>query len=377
MTIQARRKEALTHFTKTIAHPHLEDVLYKLALNFLENKDDMREEYLNTLKRIFVATKDYSERTNTEVGYIQFTLLRTNLIYGKLVYDVHIYDKRWYLEDYTDIGEIDMSYYFQPLEDAKQHLYKESRKYVGKVDPPRVDNIISGYLEHFGYFFVKMFRYVLLEATECTEYAEIVKYKNFRILAGELYDLPAVLHIEAKHRLSFDKLKEHISDKTNCKYLDLKNSNFTAMDMSKADLQYSDFRGSTLQEADFSKSSLEGCIFANCNLAQANFSGAKLSEANFQNANLQKANLSATLSVEGIFKNESRDAYCRLPMNLNGTDLREAIIENATLHKVDFSCANVEGAIFTNTDLTGCKFAKEQLLHIDLSDEQRSEIITL
>jgi len=222
-----------------------------------------------------------------------------------------------------------------------------------------------------------MFRYVLMEIIECDEYAEIVKSNKFRILTGELNELPNILHIENKDRLSFDQLKDFIKDNRRCQYLDLRNSDFTGMDMAKTDLQYSDFRGSSLNEVNFSNSSLEGCVFANCNMALSNLSGAKLSETNFQNADLRKANLSGTLSVEGIFKDEGWDAFCRIPLNLYKTDLREAIIENSTLYKADFSCANVEGAIFTGTDLSGCKFKKEQLLHIALSDGQKAQIIVI
>jgi len=79
-----RKKEAQTHFIKTIAHPKLEDALYTTALNFCEYKDKWREEYLDAIKRIFVAAKDFSANTNQEISYIQFTMLRTNLLYSKV-----------------------------------------------------------------------------------------------------------------------------------------------------------------------------------------------------------------------------------------------------------------------------------------------------
>jgi len=367
-------KTALNHFTTNIALPRIRDTLIKTTIDFYENKDIWREGFINEIKRMFIASKEFSTSKNQDINYLSFTLLRTNLLYGKLVYDVHIYDKSWYLNDYVTIGEIDTSIFFQPLQDTKDYLNAECKKYVGKINAAHVDNIVSPYYEAFGYLFVKMFRYALLEITECSEYAEIMKADTFRMLADELYGKYYILHVETKDRTSIEKLNERIKNGEACRHFDLRNSTLTGVDMTNSDLQHSDFRGSSLKSIDLSNSSLEGCIFANCDLAASNFSGAKLSEANFQNANMQGANLSGAVSAEGIFEDGDWDSLCKLPLILNGTDMREAVIENAILPGVDFTRTKLEGAILTGTDLSGSRFKEEQLQHVNLSDVQRSQI---
>jgi len=370
-------EEALTIFTSGTAIPHIEAVLLKTASHIYENKDKLRDNYLKEIKRIFIATKEFSERTKMEVGYIAFSLLRTNLLYGKMKYDVHLYDRNWYLNDYEYVGEIDVADFFQPLEDAKEYLQIESRKFVNKVNASNVDNIISQHLEAFSHFFIKMFKYILVEATECSEYSEITKADIFRITTGELYGKPYILHIETKNRTTFGLLTENLKYEEPCQNLDLRNSDFAGKSIIEADLQYSDFRDSLLNGVDFSNSVLEGCIFANCNLSESKFIDSQISEANFHNADLRKANLTGVVSMEGVFKNADWDSICRFPLNLKGTDLREAIIANAVLQRVDFTQAKVDGAIFTGTDLSQCKFKKEQLQHIDLTEKQKSQIVII
>jgi len=369
-----KENEQLIKFTSDVAIPLLKETAIKAANDFYENKHNLRENFLNDIKRIFTATKDFSAQLNDEISYISFALLRTNLLYSKLKYDVHIYDEHCFLRDYIKIGDIDTSIFFQPLEDAKTFLQAERRKWVGKVNASHVDNLISGYLEAFGYLFVKMFRYVLLEATECSEYNEIPKADNFRIITGELWGKANVLHTEAKDRISVKKLHELVSNSHFCQYLDVRNGNYSNMDMTYADLRWSDFRGSSLESVDFSNAALDGCVFAGCNLAASNLSGAQLSECNFLNADLRWANLSDAVSIEGIYENEDWNSLCMIPLNLNEADMREAVIEYAALHGVDFTRTKLEGAIFTGADLTGCKLKEEQLLQINLSDKQMSQV---
>ena len=301
------REEALDRFKSNIAYPHMEKALLKIFMDFYEQKENRREYYLKALKRVFLAVKKYTEDTGQEIAYISFALLRTNFLYDKYVCDVHVYDKNWYFNDYMEICEMDTLDFFQPLEGIKSFLLSESKKFVGKVNISDVDNIISEYLLSFSQLFIKMFNYVLLEATECSEYAEIIKADIFRIYIGELHETHYNLHEETKGRLSFSQLANRIKYNEICKNIDIRNSDFADKTLANADLQYSDFRGSMLKNIDFSNASLEGCIFANCSLVGANLSKAKISEANFQNADLRNANLSGIVSSEVIFEDEDWD----------------------------------------------------------------------
>jgi len=369
------REDSLEKFKSNIAYPYIDEALMKAFVDFYEQKGNRREHYLDVLKRVFLAVKKYAADTGQEVAYISFALLRTNFLYAKYFCDVHVYDKEWYFNDHVEICEMETFDFFQSLEGIKKYLLSESKKFVGKVNVSDVDNIISEYIHPVAQIFIKMFNYVLLEATECIEYVEIAKADSFRIYVGELYERHYNLFEETKDRLSFSQLANRIKYNEICRNLDVRNSEFADMALANADLQYSDFRGSTLKNIDFSNALLEGCIFANCNLAGANLNKAKISEANFQNADLRKANLSGVVSTEGIFEDEDWDFCCKLPLILHETDMREAAINNATLHKVDFTQAKLDRAIFSDSDLLHCKFKKEQLLNIELTESQRSQII--
>lgn len=354
--------------------PHIDEILHQKAKEYYEQRDGLKDKYLKIFKQVFADTQKFTEQTGNETSMVSFTLLRSNFLYGKKAYAVHVYDKEWCFNDYMKTGEIDVTDFFEGLDKAKEFLKRDAKRYVGKLNASDVDNAISWYLEAFGQFLIKVFRYTLIEATESEEFTGIVKNANFRIYTGELYGKPHVIYNETKNRTSYKQLADLIASEEDCHCLDLRNSNFSDSSLVNADLSFADFRSSRLENTDFDNTLLIGCIFANCELSGANFYGTQLSEANFSNANLKGANLSAIAAAEGVFEMDDGQQRFHFPLNLHGANMSGAIIRGATLHGVDFTQANVEEIDFEYTSLSQCKFKRAQLSQLKLTEGQRSQI---
>jgi len=190
--------EKLANFILDVAYPRINEELQRVEQESRNQETKLKEKYLSCLKEIFTNVQRTGKQLNMEVAYLSFTLLRSNILYGKNTYDVHIYDKEWYANDYIKVGEIDVSFFFGRLEEIKKYLLRESRKYVGGINASDLDNIISQSIEPISRFFIRAIKNVIAEAIECDEYKSIVKSDDFKIYTGELYGEPIVLHIETK-----------------------------------------------------------------------------------------------------------------------------------------------------------------------------------
>ncbi|MCL2611208.1 MAG: hypothetical protein FWE02_05985 [Defluviitaleaceae bacterium] len=173
-------ENALEHFITTIARPHLEEVLKNIVPSI---------EFKKAFEQI-EAFQNSDPLTNFEIAYLAFTLLRTNLLYGRYIYEIHIYDKKWYINDFIKIGEIDVSSIFGWIESTKGALGKEAKKYLGKINTAEIENLISSSLKNFERCFIKAFEdYQESEESEGYDYI---------IYTGELYGGKHILYGGAK-----------------------------------------------------------------------------------------------------------------------------------------------------------------------------------
>jgi len=367
----------LEQFIEKVAFPCISETLKTFVVDFDSKKEDLKTSYIASLTETFQKVQEFTKQTNKPIDCLAFTLSRTNLLYGRSVYDIHIYDEAWYMKNYIKVGELDVSYFFQPLEVAKKHIQAEGKKYVGKIDASDIDNIISLSFEPFSHFFIKIFRYSMPDVVESDAYKGIAKSNDFTIYTGEMYETVHTLYRENKKRMDFNQLLAYLDLEEFCENLDLRKSNFIEVELANANLPCADFSESVLKNIDFSNAMLEGALFVNCDLTYTIFRGAELAEANFLNADLRNSDLSDIFVICGKNESSEGDLSYYLPVNFQGADLRKATIENAVLDGVDFTNTQVEDISFENTDLSRCKFKSMQLQQLKLTEIQRSQIVVV
>ena len=137
-------KSVLEDFIIDIARPYLEHIFQNLYASSLNLDFDS----------VFKRIKDFD---SFKIEYVSFTLLRTNLLYENYIYEVYAYDKEWYLNGFTKIAELDVSSIFGWIDEAREHLTKESKRYLGKINSSDITNIISKSLNDFESFFIESF----------------------------------------------------------------------------------------------------------------------------------------------------------------------------------------------------------------------------
>ena len=176
--------DKLEEFITHVARPYLEDIFD----NFLDNPP------IIDFQKAFEQINEFRNSKKTEdfeISYISFTLLRSNLLYGNPIYEIHVYDDDWYLNHFLEIGEIDVSSIFGWIEETKKYLWAEAKKYVGKINIAEVENYISKSLNDFELFFISAFQNYNIDNNH-----------DFTIYTGELYDTMHILYLHPSRRLS-------------------------------------------------------------------------------------------------------------------------------------------------------------------------------
>lgn len=166
-----------------------------------------------------------------------------------------------------------------------------------------------------------------------------------------------------------EELKWH---KSECEYLELMNTNLSAVYLARlnlymADFSYANLRGAFFQETDLKEAYFIESDLTEANLTEANleeavctnasFKKAKLYGANLQGAKLDGANLKGA-ELQGIKPEGSKEIPSAnlQGASLIGSNLEGANLKGTNLEFADLSKANIKGA-----DLSGTNVSKAQL----------------
>lgn len=163
-----------------------------------------------------------------------------------------------------------------------------------------------------------------------------------------------------------------------CASCDLSNKTMTRLNLNKADFSGSNFYRSNLSGGTFIQSNLKGAQFRRAYLVRlrgedvdmsgANFEDATLTEAELQNsmfadADLRRADLTRVNFAESDFTNASLISVIAPDANFTGANftnarldhinLQNAVLSGSNFAKARFGDAALEGADFSNADLSG------------------------
>ena len=121
----------------------------------------------------------------------------------------------------------------------------------------------------------------------------------------------------------------------------IKNIDFTTEDLPAQEFEQFEFINCIFP--NLPGLSFTDCIFTDCNLSNVSFTHCKLDNVAFYNCKLTGTNISAAKDFG-------------LLVNFDSCILDYAIFENKKLNKSSFSNCRIQGADFTQADLSKCRF---------------------
>lgn len=364
--------KVLNNFLRTMMLPKLNEELLLLEENFQNNMEIQKKQF--KIKFQGICSQLQKKQVNSEigaVGYLSFTLLRTELLIKNLKYKIIAYEKEWLLTDGIEIGWLDVSLFYSYFINVWEKMRIECRKYVGKLSEPYIEIIMATTFHYFHEYVIQFLRYSIMEAVETEEFISFKRTDEFCIYTGELFEKLDVIYKEYTREKKIFIIKEKMNDKQLMEFQDFKEIDFTNYKFPVIDFAYSDFRGSQLNQAKFSNSKLQGVKFMNCEMKKAEFIHCNISEADFSNADLTEANFVFAYGYVGIENEREWKKAGYLPINFTKSNLTGANFMNAYMHGVDFTKTIITRVNFRGAILEDCIFGFEQLEDISLTDDQR------
>ncbi|WP_394523882.1 pentapeptide repeat-containing protein [Lacrimispora sp. JR3] len=365
--------KAFQLFREKEMNPCLSEILQEAEVIFQSFKDDFRIQFIREFSLVCEKQKENIHKMTP--GYIMCHLLRTDLIRGKYRCPLFLYDKNWYYHIGMKVGELQMGELFHLYGTLWDKLRQLSKRYVGHVTMPEVDEAMQDMVTPFYLYLKELVLYAVGEATDTDAYLSMEKEDNFQIRIGE-YVEPGDLVYREQPKKDAEEIRRQLEEATEEAYLfeDFKGLDLSHLMLSGRDFRYSDFRKGRLEKSNFNLSLLIGSCFRNSNMAEATFVGSMFHNADFTNADLQHADFSCGVSYHG---KSQADAW-RTP-GYTGASFRNSNLSGASFlggvyMGSDFRGARLTGCNFTDAVLYESIFTEKQALEANLSSGQLEQI---
>ncbi|WP_052675831.1 pentapeptide repeat-containing protein [Paenibacillus sp. IHBB 10380] len=313
------------------------------------------------------------------VGYITYSMLRTEIAMGGSAYLVEATDANWYLDRTPIQVTYDGDWALQALDEMMIRLAHSAKSYMGLITPIELDRIRLREAGVVQRYVAALIRIAMRVAIVTSEFAEIEKEEEFEIRVGEYCDASVCVYREDRRLLLASDVKAWLNEKNAHEYtyhafgsLDLSGCECDGMDF-----RYTAFRGTHLEGASFKQCVLMGTSWQSCDLVAANFSGSVIAGADYSGSSLQGAIFCDAVGISGRLDPEWSGPGLG-GVIFRGCNLRGADFGDSLLDRADFRGANLDGANFRGThmnnvlwagaSLAGAMFDKDMLLGLDLSE---------
>ncbi|BAU27213.1 pentapeptide repeat protein [Aneurinibacillus soli] len=373
-----KKEEALQHFRENHVHPTFHATIVALEQYAQTHRDELVQDFLPSFQQLCRTIKQkQAAGEKGEIGYITYSMLRTEILEGRHRYLVEATDNRWFLDDHVCKAEYDASWAFRFLDEFERSLEQARKVYMDVITPADLETIKLQEALNYHQYVIRFIRYAMLQAITLPEYIEIEKAEEIEIRVGEYFDRSEIVYKEDTREKEASEIAEWLEEKEPHVY---SYEVFTQLDLSHGKYDGIDLRYANLMQSKLSHSALRTCIlvgtnFESCQLEGVDMSYSVLYEASFRQSNLTGAILWDVQGAAGWLD----DSIWTMPgfagvtfagANLTGTDFRGANLAGAI-----FTGAILSGTIFEGANLDQAVFSMKDREMIDLTNAQRELII--
>lgn len=256
------------------------------------------------------------------IAYLQFSMLRTNILLNKHELRLDAYDENWYL----DMVECSSSYEVNEIltsltkfADMVEALRKES---AASMTLRETQSRIFEESQKYLIFLAELIRVGMQKVIQTEGYQKIIKAPIFIVCIGGLLDRVDILYKEDTTTKDAKEVRRYLQSKEQTLF---SHEIYEKLDLSKGNYEgirflYSSFAGSDFTESSWNKSQLlfsdfSKCILKNTKMAQTqlfdvnfsgavlehvSFTGAKLSQVSFEGATLSNVDFEGALLLEEV-----------------------------------------------------------------------------
>ncbi|MBC2580532.1 hypothetical protein [Clostridium sp. DJ247] len=180
------REEALQHFQEKYVKIKSDEKIDELKKYYIKNKDELANGFIKSFKDICIKISNMqSAAEKDKIAYINYSILRTNIMDRKYMHLVDAFNKYWYFDIQECSTEYDTSWAFDFLEEFEKELEEIRKLYMNKISAPDIDKIKLKETKLYNQYIIDLAKYSMPEAIKLKEYKEIHKEDIVEIRVGE------------------------------------------------------------------------------------------------------------------------------------------------------------------------------------------------
>lgn len=338
--------------------------LYEMDQYFFYYREDYIPAFQDNFKSICEKISELQAAGDLdEIAYLEYTMLYTNISQKKYIAEIRVYDDMWYLDKQQKIvGTMDISEYFVKMEELKEELLKERKRYKKRISKTEIMEQLTPYFYSFYKYFAATCRFGILDCIELPEFQSIRRMDKFEINVGNYMADTEPIYKENKDKDAEDMLI-WFRDREEFEYAfeDFVGLDFSNEDLSEIDFRYADLRKTNLKHTNLQDALLISTRFCEADLEHADLKYTSLYEADFTGANLEGVDFAYAEGDSELYFDEIWDSVCYRGVCFANANLRNANFLHASFQGADFQGADLTGSIWNNEQIKNLKFTEEQI----------------
>lgn len=373
------KEEALEVFKDKYLPSEIKDLRERVDIYIKTNYESIEGDILNSFKLICNKVKKAQDEENKMyISFINYSILRTEILNDKCRCLISAYDSNYYLDEKPVEAYYDASWLFKHINSFYDKTLNISKKFVGKISRVDMLKLKFDVLEIYKTYLIAALRNAFENIEDLAEFKEMKKNERFSIQVGEYIDfvesvflLDEAIKDDVDTKLKLEKEEELGSTNEYFNRLDISNGKFSEKNISNTR-----FINCEIQNSDISYSIMIGTNFKNCNMQNVDFEESILWCSNFNGSDLSGSNF-FNVNKKFVMDKKIFDIPINKPISFKKANLTNCNMSNANLVCSNFIEAKLENINFEGANLEGAKIDKKYQDILNLTEEQKLGILWL
>lgn len=129
-----------------------------------------------------------------EIKFINFSVLRTDILENKGSFRIDLYDEKWFLDKEECSENIDLDFIYSSLFKHMKELKKEKNEYGRNITDMDIEDIKLIEAEKYNILAVEYLKSVIEKMMEVPCYKQMKKSEDIKIMAGEYMDASEIIY---------------------------------------------------------------------------------------------------------------------------------------------------------------------------------------
>lgn len=203
------KEELLEHFYQNYVLEKSIQKVNQLREYYEMNHEGLIAGFVDSFRKICIEVRTMQERKDKEpIGYITYSLLRTNLIRRNYEYVVGAFNDEWFYDTQECNSVYNVSWAYQFLEQFETELEEKRKLYLDKIVKPELEKLKLCEATEYHEIITELARVAMSEAVRLDEFHQIEKAEVFEVRVDDYKQISEVIYKEDVFTKDSGEMKE-------------------------------------------------------------------------------------------------------------------------------------------------------------------------